>query len=317
MHGFGRKINSQKKQLYCADMHKLNWTDLRYVLAVAKEGSAAAAARALNVNHATVIRHIQAFEKAQGLRLFDHLASGYRLTPEGEIFLDAARSIDATITELERKIVGSDVELEGNVRLTTTDGLVPLLQEVLVDFRHLYPTITLDILITNLNVNLDTLDADIALRPTLNPPANLVGQCVCELAFAIYGVKSWQKKNNGLFGSIHETPWLGLNEPLSASVPGRWLNDNIDSALISVRCNSFINMLGLAEQGLGYALLPCYLGDPSPTVHRVTPEPLPFRNQLWLLSHRDVLRSQRVQACMDFFYRRLHAKRLQLEGELP
>ena len=61
-------------------MHKLKWGELAYVLAVAQHGSAAAAARALGVNHATVIRRVRAFEKAQKLRIFDHLASGYRLT---------------------------------------------------------------------------------------------------------------------------------------------------------------------------------------------------------------------------------------------
>jgi len=39
-------------------MHRDNWDDLRYVLAVAETGSVSAAARMLKVNHATVLRRI-------------------------------------------------------------------------------------------------------------------------------------------------------------------------------------------------------------------------------------------------------------------
>ena len=39
---------------------QMNWDDIRYVIAVADHGSVAAAARALSVNHATVLRRIAA-----------------------------------------------------------------------------------------------------------------------------------------------------------------------------------------------------------------------------------------------------------------
>ena len=135
-------------------MHTWNWDDLRYVLAVATQGSAAAAARALGVNHSTVVRRIRAFEERIDLRLFDHLSTGYRLTAKGEMFLDAARSMDGTLTELARKVGGGEDELAGNVRVTTTDAMVRVMLEDLARFRRLHPRVTLDILITNLQLNL-------------------------------------------------------------------------------------------------------------------------------------------------------------------
>ncbi|TBZ99706.1 LysR family transcriptional regulator [Rhizobium leguminosarum bv. viciae] len=55
----------------------LDWNDLRCVLAVAEHGGLAAAARALGVNHTTVLRRVNAFEEAQGLRLFERLPTGW------------------------------------------------------------------------------------------------------------------------------------------------------------------------------------------------------------------------------------------------
>jgi DNA-binding transcriptional LysR family regulator len=296
-------------------MHSMNWGDLRYVLAVAKEGSAAAAARVLKVNHSTVIRRVRSFEKTQNIRIFDHLASGYRLTAKGEIFLDAARSIDATLSELGRKVAGGDTALEGDVRVTTTDGLFPLLIEDFTEFRRAYPRMTLDLSITNLQLNLDELDADIAIRPTSSPPPALVGRRVCDVAFGVYGAASWARK--GEFPSIEETPWLGLNAPLSESGPGRWIGESITTSQVVMRCNSFPSLVALAAQGLGYCVLPCWLGDDSPALRRVLPEPLSFRNPLWLLYHADMLRARRVRACVDFLFAALKAKQRLMEGTVP
>ena len=57
-------------------MHNIRWDDLQYVLAVAEHGSLSAAARALGVNHATVLRRITAFEEDIGLALFDRPPGG-------------------------------------------------------------------------------------------------------------------------------------------------------------------------------------------------------------------------------------------------
>ena len=58
-------------------MDNLDWNDLRYVLAVARAGSAAGAARALGVSHTTVLRRVQALEQGVGTALF-----GSRPTPD-------------------------------------------------------------------------------------------------------------------------------------------------------------------------------------------------------------------------------------------
>lgn len=106
-------------------MHRaIGWEDLQYILAVADNGSLANAARALKVNHTTVLRRINAFEEAHGLRLFERLPTGYTLTAGGEELLAAARAMRDVVTTLERKLAGQDLRIEGSLRLTTTDTLV-------------------------------------------------------------------------------------------------------------------------------------------------------------------------------------------------
>src|SRR5690348_6014456 len=105
-------------------MAEYEWDDLRYVLAVATAGSLASAARALGVNHTTVLRRVTAFEEHIGVRVFDRLPTGYVLTPAGEELADTARHIGDTINALTRKFAGHDLGLTGELRVTSTDTLM-------------------------------------------------------------------------------------------------------------------------------------------------------------------------------------------------
>src|SRR3712207_1272522 len=118
-------------------MHsRIDWEDLRFVLAVADARSLAAAARALGVNHTTVLRRVVAFEERLGVRLFDRLASGYALTAGGEELLATARGMAEIVAGLERKLAGQDLRLEGTLRVTTTDTLMAsILPSLLARFR--------------------------------------------------------------------------------------------------------------------------------------------------------------------------------------
>ena len=140
-------------------MHNNRWSDLEYVLAVASKGSLAAAAHDLDVNHSTVQRRVQSYEKRNNIKIFEHLRSGYRTTPEGEMFLDAAQSIETILSDLDRKIVGSDKGLAGELSITTTDAMFPAVAAEIGEFQRTYPRV-----ITNNRLDLDQRDADIALR---------------------------------------------------------------------------------------------------------------------------------------------------------
>lgn len=293
-------------------MHNMDWSNLRYVLAVAREGSAAAAARALAVNHSTVVRRVRSFEAQLEIRLFDHLASGYRLTPSGEVFLDAARAIEGTLAELGRKVAMGEDALAGDVRVTTTDSLFLFLSEDFAAFRQDHPRVTLDLLVTNHQLDLSGLDADIAIRPTHTPPEELVGRRVCGIGYALYATPALLAA-----AGPDDLPWLGFGGPISASSLGRWMEETSLTGEQVMRCNSFTILLALARLGTGCAVLPCFIGDAVAELRRVTSEPIEFRNQLWLLSHADVLRSRRVRMVSDFLFESLHARRAIFEGETP
>ncbi len=59
----------------------MKWDDIRYLLAVERERSMAAAARRLQVDQTTVSRRLHALEAALGAQLFERSDGGWTPTP--------------------------------------------------------------------------------------------------------------------------------------------------------------------------------------------------------------------------------------------
>jgi DNA-binding transcriptional LysR family regulator len=296
-------------------MAGFEWDDLRYVLAVASARSLAGAARALGVNHTTVLRRVTAFEKRLGLRLFERLATGYVLTAGGEELIAAARHIDETVTTLERKLAGKDLRLSGSVRVTTTDTLMAsILPEILAEFREAHPGIQIEVAISNLMLNLSKRDADVAIRPAKDPPDPLVGRRLAKVAFAVYGSREYVAKR-GKIAELKKERWVAPDDSLAGTSVAHWMQSELPESEITLRADSLVGMRQAAQAGLGLAALPCYLGDTSPDLVCVHPPIEAMETALWILTHEDLRHTARIRAFTEFAAGAFGRRRPLLEGE--
>lgn len=295
-------------------MHSIRWDDLQYVLTVANAGSVAAAARALGVNHSTVLRRLNGFEHRHKLRVFHKLPTGYKLTPEGKELLDAALMIETTVKTLERKVFGQEMKLEGTLKLTTTDTLLRLiLERHLSRFHQAYPKIKLELSITARLLDLSVLDADVAIRPGIAIPENLFGTRLCDLAFGVYGSPTYI---NSLHGPkpIEAAHWLGLSSEMSGGKVARQVEDILNPYNVVLRADSFEALALLAERCMGLAYLPCFVGEASDKLQRIDMELESANVGLWMISHRDLINSGRVRSFFDFIESEIKADHNKLAG---
>ncbi|GEP05420.1 LysR family transcriptional regulator [Methylobacterium oxalidis] len=298
-----------------AETHRVDWDDLRYVLAVARAGSLAGAARALGVNHSTVLRRLGAYEARIGARLFERLPSGYVPTAAGEAMVKELVEIDAAIHDTERRAAGQDRRIIGTVRLSTTDTLMAsVLPPALARVRAEHPSIVLEISTANRLAVLTRREADIALRPTASPPETLVGRRIAGLGYAAYAAPSYLSGRTADL-ALGEHLWLAPDASLGETAAARWLRANLREVEPVVRADSFVSLRDLAVGGLGVALLPCYLGDTSPGLIRLPrAATLDLGSTLWLLTHADLRRVARIDAVVSVLTAALSADRTTFEG---
>jgi molybdate transport repressor ModE-like protein len=295
----------------------LDWDDLRYALAVAEAGSLAAGARQLGVNHTTAMRRIAAFEERLGMRLFERLPGGYVLTPGGEELIETARRIGDSVTALERRLAGSDLRISGTVRVTTTDTLAAsLLPGILAALKTAHPGIDVDIAVSNVFLNLTRREADIAIRPADDPPPGLFGRRLSSIGFAVYGATMLDVRQQPATEVLSYHPWIAPDDSLSATAVSRWMVAALPDAAIAIRADSLVTMRQLAEAGMGLVALPCYLGDRSPQLRRLTPPLDAIRTGLWILTHEDLRRTARIRTFMEFVGSALQAQRRLIEGSI-
>jgi DNA-binding transcriptional LysR family regulator len=299
-----------------AGTRPIEWDDLRYVLALAQQGSLAAAARALGVNHTTVLRRIAAFERGQALRVFDRLPGGYALTAAGEELVRAARQMAETVTTLERRLAGQDLRLEGTLRVTTTDTLMAsVLAGPFAAFRAAHPGIVLEVAVSNRMFNLTRRDADVAIRPALDPPETLIGRRLSALAFALYASPGYLAAQGSR--DLVAQSWIAPDESLSDIAVARWMAA-IPKDRIAFRADSLVAMREAAAAGIGVAALPCYLGDSDTRLVRARRAPVrEIETALWLLTHADLRHTARVRAFLEFIAKTLGSERDVLEGRRP
>lgn len=294
-------------------MHNMNWDDLRFLLAVAEKGTLSGAARLLGVNHATVHRRVGEFEKSLGIRIFDRHANGYKIAAEARHILDSLRSVERSVQGLERSVTGLAADIEGTVRLTSTDSLCEaVLIDHIRDLMALHPGVQIDLQADNNHVNMAQLDADFTVRPTKGLPHDLMGEKAGELVFRVYASPTYLAGNESAKAADHR--WLGVTDALARSPVGQWLEEMAGEAAV-FRSNSFLTLRDAGEAGMGLAMLPVYLGDRSERLIRAESFPGSLRTNLWVATHPDRGRSRRIRFLMSYFTDALKRDRPLLTGE--
>ena len=290
-----------------AESADMNWDDLKFFLAVSREGTASGAGKALGVNHTTVARRIGALEDKLKARLFDRTSDGYEMTQTAENMYDHALAIEERTLAIDREVFGQDAELEGPLKLTISHDVASrLVVPKLADFRATYPHIDLELLTTTGLVDLSAREADIALRLTAKPPEYLVGRKVLPLVHGVYGASDY-----------FDSPGRGVGVILFRGEGDRpvWVEQHFPSAEVVLRVDDVTTMVAAVQQGLGLARLPCYIGDSSTGILRKDLELTPSDWAVWILSHVDLRCTARVRVCREFLAEAIESQRQLVLGE--
>lgn len=295
-------------------MQHMEWDNLRFFLAVARTGSIRAASDALAVNHSTVSRRINTFEAKLGVRLFERLPTGYALTPAGEDMVESAQRIEDEVVKLDRQVIGRDAQLNGVLRVTMPGALAThLLAPDLAAFCRTYPGIQLELAISDEEFNLKKREADVAIRLTSNPPDYLVGRQLVKPAKGVYASAAYLEQHNP---DTHpeNMQWLGWED--SVSYP-QWVKEsNFPSTPIFHQTDNILVQLEAARAGMGLTMLPCFMADPIPDLHRLGPASQASSScgDIWILTHQDLRSTARVRSFIDFMVEVFERHRDLLEG---
>jgi DNA-binding transcriptional LysR family regulator len=280
----------------------LAWDDLQVFSAVCQAGSVSGAAQRLKVNHSTVLRRIGSLEDALGVRLFDRLPSGYALTASGNALAERLAGVAEQVDSAQRRLMGLDEEIQGVIRITSTDTLLQgLLMPLLVEFRARHPGVQLQVVVNNSFLSLTKREADVALRGSNKPPDNLVGRRVGNIQTALYGSRAYLKAQ-GRRAGIDDYAFVAPDESLSHLEQAKWLHRQVPADRIALRVDSLVGMVDAVRHGAGVGMLLCPLADACDELVQLAPPDPRHDTQIWILTHPDLKQVARIRAFTQFMF---------------
>lgn len=274
-------------------MHELVWDDLKYFALVGRGGSVAMAAKQTGVEHSTVARRITRLEEALNLRLFNRMARAWHLTEEGEALLAKVGLVEDQVLTV-RTFAASLETARGTVCVTApptflSDVITPALSQ----FHAAYPNIDLRLIGETREANLSQGEADIAFRMSPIEGAELVTRTVCEVEYAFFGRSLW------LEVPLDQRVFIGYSRQYQPALQTT-LERHAKHRRIVSQTNDLRVAFGLAQKGIGIALLPRFMVTDASELAVVELGDQPIVSPVHLVMQKDVRKASRVRAVADY-----------------
>lgn len=289
----------------------------RVFVAVAAEGSLAAAARQLGLSNATIARCIDALESHFGSRLLERDTHGARLSPVGEALLRRVKPLLDSVNAAESSARNLHQAQLGHIVVAAASRLGrEIVLPVITEFMAQYPQISVEARLADRRFNLHEEGIDVALQSGDLPdssdvfvPLGWVRRAV--VASPVYLDRAGtpahpsQLREHQLVVSTTDagsTEWRfrAGNRELAVALSPRLTTDSNDAAIVCAAGGLGITRVmsdqvaSLIENGTLVGVLESFLPEPTP---------------LQLLYREGRRAAGKVRAFIDFAVPRLRANR--------
>ncbi|MEG0149691.1 MAG: LysR family transcriptional regulator [Comamonas sp.] len=284
----------------------MDWDHLRFFGELARNGSMAAAARRLGVEHTTVSRRIQALEKQLGAVLFERAGGQWRLTEAGRQLLTVADSMQSAVDGLERGPLALASHSEGPaglVRVGATEGFgTQLLASELARLTQRYPMLSIDLLALPRMLHLSRREADIVISLERPKRGSVVVTKLADYRLYLYGQREY----------LARKPLVARTEDLRHHSFVHYVDDMLFTRELqlldtlhqperfALRSTSITAQYEAVRAGAGLAVLPAFLADKDPVLSRVLPEQACFTRTFWMSMPVESRQIPRIAATWSF-----------------
>lgn len=279
---------------------KVSWDDFRIAHQVAESGSLSGAGKQLQMNHATVLRHINQLEQALGVKLFIRHQRGYRLTDAGQLMLTEMPDIERHFTRLENRLSNVEEQISGNLKITTVvSAYSSYLHPGFKALRDKYPQLQLQLIATDEIIALDQGAAHVSIRVGQKPNgADLIVKKLTEINIHYYAAQSYVERM-GLPKKLSQLKLHDWALPSSEKhhIPFiKALLKHIPPEQVVYQSNNFPDVHMAVKSGIGIGPFEELEAQQNPDLLRLPIEFKEHAESLWFVYHKDLKDSARINA---------------------
>jgi len=276
-----------------------NWELFAAYLAVCRTSSLSAAARQLGLSQPTVRRQIEALETLIGATLFTRSATGLIPVAGHTALMAQAETMEAAAQAFARLASSAADSVAGAVRISCSRVYgVEILPPILADLLARWPTLEIELVLTNDITNLLRRDADIAVRLTPPQQEALIARKVAPMRVGLFAAPTLAPRLQGLdFPALTATGLMigqDRDETLAAGLRQHGLAPPQRTVF---RSDHDLAQLAAIRQGIGFGVCQVGIGERSGLI-RLLPDLTPTF-EAWVVMHEDQSRLARTRTVFD------------------
>jgi DNA-binding transcriptional LysR family regulator len=298
-------------------LERISWDDLRVFMVVARTLSFRKAGTVLRSLQTTVMRRVDRLEDMLGLRLFDRIPDGLRLTAQGEAVYRSAQEMERASLSL-RAHLDQDLATRGMVRCAVTEGLGTMwILPHLAQFSRTHPTTGVDLRCSMDVADVLRMEADVAVQ--LQQPNRPDVKSLRLGRLHIYPFAS--KRYIELYGLPKTAEEARRHRLIHQKAPqveehawAKFLDEPGIEGIVALRTNASTALACAIQFGIGIGPLPTYIVALGTDL---VPIDIGMRHEvdIWMTYHPDARSIRRVSFFIDWLRTLFDPKRYPWFGD--
>jgi DNA-binding transcriptional LysR family regulator len=269
-----------------AKMHAMDWDDVRMLLVLLESRNLHDAGKRLRVDRSTVSRRLTALEQRLGAQLFARTRDGLQPTAAAERVRPFAEKMASDAAAVEQAAVSDAAAATGVVRVATTEAIATMLVDGgLLSLSEHHPELLIELLTSNIPVDLLRGEADLALRLSHVRHASLRVRCVARLKIGLFAAPSYVSRRGRPTtpAALRGHDVIVPGGELARLPEARWLAAR-PGVRVVFRSSSVPTLQSAAARGFGIVPLTAAWGDRDRGLERLQLiQDIPDR-ALWLVT---------------------------------
>jgi DNA-binding transcriptional LysR family regulator len=281
----------------------LDWDNLRYFLAVARAGKLTAAARRLGQDHTTVGRRIASLESAFRSKLFERRPEGYRLTETGQRLYENVKTLESSVWEIQRDLVGQTQHVEGVVRMGAPDDFGNLfLAKHIGELQSLHPGLKIELITLPYTLSVSKREADISIGVERPAEGRLFVRRLTDFEMRLYATRDYIDAHGPIDrpSDLATQTWIGPVSDFNSTTIVDAATELDCTPTLRFACSSFAGQLAAAINGVGVAMLPRYVADQEKSLAPVLPDIVKTMRAYHMVVHADLRDLPRVRTVTNY-----------------
>ncbi len=232
---------------------------------VVDNGGFTDAAKKMGLSKSAVSKHVSSLEARLGARLLNRTTRRVSPTEIGLAYYDKAKQVLVDAIEADAMVSCMQIAPRGSLRLAASpDFGGNHLSSALGDFLGLYPDVSVDMVLSNRNLDPVADSFDLVIRVGQQQDSSIMAKKLASTRMQIIGSPAYFEKHGmpTKIDDLNQHSLLHYSHQPSGSV---WKLESASGEKRTIRASGNLtandghSLLQAAEAGLGIAYLPCFL----------------------------------------------------------